>query len=201
MWQFFVSRIRSINLRNWNWNKLKKYLPISILVVTVLGVIGGTIALVRAKSKFTDARVQVPGAKASQEVNKEFPIAIKDANGKEATKIKMVLQTAELRDEILVQGQRATSIKGRSFLILSLKLSNDFDKGVQMNVKDYFRLTVNGKSSEQLAADIHNDPVVIQAKSTKYSRIGFPVNDTDKQLTLWVGEITGDKQKIDLNLK
>ncbi len=201
--QFFVSRANSFvtslsNIRD--LRRLRRFLPITILSIAVLLVLGGTGWLVM-RSRANDNRVQVQGAKAKQDINKEFPIPIRDNDNKEITKIKMNLETAELRDEIIVQGKRASSVKGRTFLILSLKLTNDFDKGVQMNVKDYFRLTVNGNEGEMVAADIHNDPVVIQPKSTKFSRIGFPINDTDKKLVLWVGEISGDKQKLELNLK
>jgi hypothetical protein len=107
---------------------------------------------------------------------------------------------AELRDEIIVKGKQATAIKGRTFLIVNLKITNDFDKTITINTRDYVRLTVN-KNSEKLAPDIHNDPVEIQADSTKYTRVGFPIDDTDKDLTLTVGEINGPKQTIKLNLK
>ncbi len=197
--QFFVSRLSSLkNLRD--PRHLRRFLPLTILVIAVLVVVSGTGWLVM-RSRANDNRVQVPGAKAKQNINKEFPIPIRGDNDEEITQIKMNLDSAELRDEIIVQGKRASSVKGRTFLILSLKLANDFDKGVQMNVKDYFRLTVNGNEGEMLAADIHNDPVVIQPKSTKFSRIGFPINDTDKNLVLWVGEVSGEKQKLELDLK
>ena len=68
-----------------------------------------------------------------------------------------------------------------------------------MNTRDYVRLTVNN-GSEWLAPDIHNDPVEIQAISTKYTRIGFPISDTDKKLKLQIGEINGDKEIVDLKL-
>jgi hypothetical protein len=59
---------------------------------------------------------------------------------------------------------------------------------------------VNGNTSELLAPDIHNDPVEVQAISTKPTRVGFPINDTDKKLTLFIGEINGQKDKVELGL-
>lgn len=153
-----------------------------------------------ANTAGTDERVNVQPAKAKETLNKEFTFPIKDANGKEVSKIKYTLQNAELRDEIIVKGQKATAIKGRTFLILNLKLTNDYTKPVQINARDYVRLIVNN-SSEKLAPDIHNDPVEVQAISTKLTRIGFPINDRDQKLVLQVGEISGKKTDITLHLK
>lgn len=194
--QFFNNR------RDLSWRNLKKYLPLSILVLGVLIVVGGVAAVVvKSRSNSSDSRVEVAGAKAKQDINQDFSMPIRGEDDQEITSIKLTLESVELRDEIIVQGKRASSVKGRTFLILNLKLTNDFDRGISMAIKDYFRLTVNGNENELLAADIHNDPVVIQPKSTKYSRIGFPINDADKQMVLWVGELGGEKQKLELNLK
>lgn len=198
--QFFITLI---GLKKYFTSReLKRLLPVTILVAAVVAVIATTaVVIVKTQRKSADTRVEVQGAKARQELNKEFPISIKDSKGVEAAQIKMELQSAELRDEIIVAGKRATSVKGRTFLILNLKLTSDFGQPIEINVRNYFRLTVNGKEAELLAADIHNDPVLVQPQSTKFTRIGFPINDIDTQLALWVGEISADKQKVELNLK
>jgi hypothetical protein len=145
-------------------------------------------------------KFDVSPPKASMTLNKDFTFPIKDDKGNELTKFTYTIDTAELRDEIVVQGQKTTAVAGRTFLILTLKITNSFDKNININARDYIRLSVNGNDKELLAADIHNDPVSIQAISTKYSRLGFPINETDKKLKLSVGEIDGNKQNIDLNL-
>lgn len=147
-----------------------------------------------------DKKIEIQNAKSSQLLNKEFFFPLKDANGKEISKLKYSIQSAEMRDEIIVKGQKASAVKGRAFLILNLKITNDYNRSVQINARDYIRLIVNN-SSEKIAPDIHNDPVEIQAISTKYTRLGFPVNETDTNLTLQVGEIDGQKELIKLNLK
>lgn len=146
-----------------------------------------------------DQRFELPTPKATKVLNQEFTFPLFNSKGEEVSRIKYVLENVELRDQIVVKGQKATSIKGRTFLIVNIKIVNDFEKAIEINTKDYVRLSVGGNESELLAPDIHNDPVTIQAISTKYSRIGFPINDTDTNLKLKVGEINGVKQTIDIN--
>jgi hypothetical protein len=146
-----------------------------------------------------DKRVDIQKPKATMQINKEYNFPLKDQTGKEVSKFTYRIQNAELRDEIVVKGQAATAVKGRTFLIVNVKITNNYDKDIQLNVKDFVRLIVNG-TGEKLAPDIHNDPVDVQAISTKYTRVGFPINDTDKDLQLQVGEVTGAKDTIKLTL-
>lgn len=143
-------------------------------------------------------KVSVKDARASQDVNKELIIPIKNDKGAEVTGIKYLIQNGELRDEIVVKGKKGTAVAGRSFLILNIKMVNDYNKAIEVSTKDFVRLSVND-SSEWLAPDIHNDPVNVQAISTKYTRLGFPVNEADRNFKLQVGEINGEKSIIDLN--
>jgi hypothetical protein len=179
----------------------KKIFFIILLILAGGAITAGAFLFIKRPVASTDTRVAVEKAKASQTINKEFSFPLKDDKGTVITSIKYTVQSAELHDEIIVQGQRASSVKGRTFLIISLKITNDFNKGVDIQSKDYIRLIVNGNTSEPLAPDIHNDPVSVQAISTKYTRVGFPINDTDKNMSLRIGELNGDKQTIALNLK
>ena len=133
----------------------------------------------------------------SKVINNEKSYPLKDSEGEDVSKFIYTIEKAELRDEIIVKGQKATAVKGQTILILYIKLKNEFDKGIQINTKDYVRLSVNGKD-EWIAPDILNDPVEVQAISTKYSRLGFPINETDKDLKLQIGEIKGEKETIDV---
>ncbi len=177
-----------------------KFLIIGILLL----VVGGIIVLVKntQTTTATTASSEKPAApvvKNKKVINKEFSFPIKDQNNKELSEIKYLVQSASLQDEILVKGQRARAIQGRTFLILDLKITNTFNQGIQISSKDYIRLSVNGNSEELVAADIHNDPVEVQAISTKQTRIGFPINETDKNLELKVGEINGKKETIKIS--
>lgn len=152
-------------------------------------------------SSRADNKTEVKGAIATQDINQEFTFPLKDAQGTQIGALKYMLEQTELRDEIIVKGQRANAIQGRTFVILTIKITNDFTQPVQINTRDYIRLSVNGNTQELLAPDIHNDPVEVQAISTKYTRVGFPINTNDKDLVLWVGEINGEKQQIPVTLQ
>jgi hypothetical protein len=129
-------------------------------------------------------------------LDKPFSFPLTNESGKEIGNFSYEIQQAELRNEIIVKGQRAYAADGRVFLIINLQLKNGLKQGLQINSRDYVRLSVNGNKEELLAPEIHNDPVEVQAISTKFTRVGFAVNDKDQDFVLIVGEIDGDKQEI-----
>lgn len=169
-----------------------------LAVVALVVFLGGKI--VKSLTRSFDRRETVAGAKAVEDINREFAFPLKNETGEELSRIKYTVEKAELRDEIVVKGQRATAIKGREFLIITLKIVNEYEQAIEMDTRDYIRLSVNDNENEWLAPDIHNDPVEIQAISTKYTRVGFPINDSDKNLVLRIGEIGGDKEFVELSI-
>jgi hypothetical protein len=184
---------------------MKKLIPLAILLVSAGAIILLSGKLLQGSAKNspkaaeTDQRTTIAGPRASAVVNKQMAFSISDDKGKEVTKLQYNIQSAEIRDEIVVKGTRAVAISGRTFLILNLKLVNSYDKAININARDYVRLVVNGNTNELIAADIHNDPVNVQAISTKDTRLGFPINESDlNNLSLRVGEIKGNKETISL---
>jgi hypothetical protein len=146
-----------------------------------------------------DQRTEAPTPIASQTLNKGFEFPLTDAKGKEVAKIKYLLESANLQDSFIYQGKLATAVKGRQFLIFNVKITNPYKDTIEVNTKDYIRVKMNG-SEEQLAPEIHNDPVQVQGNSTKYARIGLPINETDKDIILLIGELEGQKETVKLNL-
>ncbi len=174
------------------------------LIVGALILVGGIIFIPKlftdtsntSSSNTSSSTSDTKPARASVDLNKEFEFPVSTTD--KTKKVKMVIQKAQLLDEIVVKGQKATAVAGRTFLILDIKIVNDMDNALNMNTRDYVRLSVNKNDAELLAPDIHNDPVEIQAISTKYTRLGFPVNVSDHNFVLQVGEIKAAKQKIEL---
>ncbi|MBI2020744.1 hypothetical protein HYS94_05045 [Candidatus Daviesbacteria bacterium] len=183
-------------------------LPRKKLILIVLGAILLTIiasllfknSLTSKTSNLTnqDVRFELPPPKARVDINREFTFPIKDSKGEEVGNIKYSVLNAELQDQIISKSKKYTTVKGRTILVLNLKITNEFAKSIQINTKDYIRLSTSS-NTELLAADIHNDPVSIQAISTKFTRLAFPIYDTDKNLKLLVGEIGGAKEEVKIN--
>lgn len=196
-----------IKLKKGNNRRLPKRLVRFSIILAILVVVFLAVRVIAQQTPQTksfqssskDQRIEILGAKATIDLNREFEFPLRTAEGVEVSKIKYTIEKAELRDEIIVKGQRATAVKGRTFLILNLKITNNFDQAIEIPTKNYVRLTRNNNNQELLAPDIHNDPVEIQAISTKLTRIGFPINDSDTNLKLHLGEIAQEKQIIELN--
>lgn len=182
-----------------NKNNLRFFLFLIAIALLIFSFYLGK-SLNQNSTSYKDDRPLPSATKARQILNKEFEFPLKDAKGNAISKIKYGIESAELQDSIIVKGQRARAVKGRTFLILNLKISNNFTQGIEINSRDYVRLSINS-SKELIAADIHNDPVAIQAISTKFTRLGFPINDSDKNLMLRIGEIKGKKETINLNFQ
>jgi len=204
----FKQRVASSTnkFRNGNFRKYKKYfypaLGIVIVIITTfyIGKSFGQGQVNNSNNSAENSRPLPATTLAKQELNKKFNFPLKNEKGKKVGELTYKIETAELQDSIIVKGQRARAVKGRIFLILNIKIINDNSQGVQINSKDYVRLSVNNQN-EWIAADIHNDPVEVQAISTKLTRLGFPINEISSSLRLQIGEIDGIKEIIQLKLK
>ncbi|MDD5702819.1 MAG: hypothetical protein PHU23_12310 [Dehalococcoidales bacterium] len=182
----------------------KIWKSVVIIIAAILLIYGGAKivkSLNLGNNSVAGEKIDVLPARASQDINKEFTFPLKNNDGEEVSSIRMTIDKVELRDQIIISGKPATSVKGRVFLIINLKIKNEFNQTININTRDYIRLSVNNNGEEWLAPNIHNDPVEVQAISTKPTRLGFAINESDKNLELMVGEINGDKEKISLDLR
>jgi len=176
----------------------KIVIALAIFVVVVFGGIILWAKLSANTTASTDQQQSIAAPKETKEINKDFEFPIKDSDGNTVTTISYAIQSAQIQDQIIVKGQKATAVTGRTFLIINLKLSNKSNKLIQINTRDYVRLGVNGDDKDLLAPDIHNDPVQVQPIATEYTKLGFPVNTSDKKFTLYIGEIDGSKSAVPL---
>lgn len=184
------------NIRN------KKIIIGALGTIILIVAIGSFVIYGNSKSttQANQAAAASPAPLLKKNINKEFNFSIKDSNGKEFGKIKYTIDSAELRDEILIKGQRAKAVQGKVFLVLNLKITNDYNNGISINTRDYLRFTLSNQK-EFLAPEIHNDPVEIQAISTKHTRVGLAIDGTVNNIDLAVGEIDGEKETVKINLR
>ena len=126
--KFSETRRKRLNPQVLKISKILLLIGVTIVVVVGLG------RLVRGMiSTSSSGKASVAGAKAVQDLNREFSFPLRNGNNEEVSQIKYLIEKAELRDEIIVQGQRATAVKGRVFLILTLKITNDYDQAIRLN--------------------------------------------------------------------
>lgn len=203
--RIFIKRIIDITSKFIQFNQKPRVIFLIAFAIIVIIFIPTSFGLFKGKSSQTgisrinDKRVEVTLAKSTQSINKTFTFPLKDDKNVEVGKFKYVIGDVQLQDQIIVKGQRATAVKGRTFLIVNLKIVNDSNHIFDINTRDYIRLSIEAEN-ERFAADIHNDPVQIQAIATKPTRLGFPINDTNRKFILYVGEIKGEKKSININL-
>lgn len=181
-------------------NRKRKYIILSIVVLILIGI---SLVGIRSQQSNTSrqSQVMVKDANAQVSINKTLSIPVVDNKGKEVTKILFEVENAELRDEIIFKGKRNRAVKGRQFLVINLRIENSYNRVIELQTKNFLRLSVNGNEKELFASDVNNDPVEVQAISTKHTRLIFPINDSDKNLVLYLGDVKTKKEKIPLKLQ
>lgn len=192
--------------RNFKKSPLPFIIVVVILVVLIIIGINSTMKkssanAAPASSTMAAQKTSAPKPLATETLNKTFQFPLKDTTGKVVSNIQYEIQNVEMDNQVIIKGQEATAIQGKTFLVLNLQITNNYDKAVQLNTRDYIRLIVNGDSTEKLAATIHNDPVDVEPISTTFTRLGFPIDTNAKSLALEVGEIDGTKQIIPLTIQ
>lgn len=185
---------------NFNRSTIEKIIVGTVAVLILAGVVyfGKSVILSNGTSQGTTPGV-LSQPKVTKSINKDFEFPLTNSKGEEVSKLKFRVEGVELRDQIIIKGKRASAIQGKVFLVINLKITSDYNRALAMKTRDYIRLVVNNNASELLAPEIHNDPVEVQATSTKYTRVAFAILDNYKNLKLRVGE--PDKQKTVIDLK
>lgn len=132
-------------------------------------------------------------------INRQFNIPIRTAKGEASgDTLKITLTSAENTNKILIQGQPATARDGKSFLILNLEVENSTKNQLTVRPVDLIRMVdANNKS---YAPDIHNNDVAVEPISIKKTRAGYVIDDSQKHFKFLIGEVSGNKETIEVNL-
>lgn len=111
-------------------------------------------------------------------------------------KISFKMATAEKTDQVIVKDQTFIAKNKKMFLIINVELKNDSTQPLNIAPGDLIRLTYNGDDKNKYAADLHNNLVPVAPISTKLDRIGFVIPKDVKDITLYVGELEGNKEAV-----
>lgn len=138
-----------------------------------------------------------PNLTAQIQLNQNYQMVAHDINGAALNKkLNLSFIDAKKVSSILIQGKTAQAINGKTFILLDFNIVNP-DKTVYFaNTSDLFRL-VSG--STKTAPAVHQGVIDIRPLSTKSSNVGFLVGKDDKNFTIEVGEIDGNKRVIQVN--
>lgn len=201
--------IPKFSFNKFNFNKknaMKIGFPLLIGVVAIVGLVSLVRGLPNAQSNSAaagESNIELPNAVSTIELNRNFEFPLRDDEGEEVGRFDFIVENAELQKQIIVQGKRATAVNGRIFLVFNLKIVNDLKFPMELPTRNFMRIILNNNDAELLAPDIHNDPVEVQAISTKYTRLGLAIDESAAKQTIrvQVGEVDGEKQTIELNFK
>lgn len=172
--------------------KIGKFILIVLVLIALIAGIRNVATRIAAKNSqpgvVSETAITVP-------IEREFTFPVYDKDKQLSDSIRYTISSAQLTKQIIIKGQPATAVKGRTFLILNLKLVNDFGQSLFLNTRNYIRVQTTS-SPDKLAPEIHNDTVEVQPLSTKLTRIGLPVDEKDREFTLYVGQLDGEKEQI-----
>lgn len=112
-------------------------------------------------------------------------------------KLTITLVNIERKNEIKVQKETRKANKGKDFLLFRIEIQNTHPEKIALVTSNYIRL--EGENGKLFAPDYHNGNVVIDPISTRRDTVVFTVDSSIKSFVFQVGELEGEKQKIEVN--
>ncbi len=167
---------------------LKKLrLPLLALIIVVLALVG----YLAFKG----------GGHPDASINKSFTVSARTSTGIRVrdANLNVKLTDATMANNLLVQSHKATTSKGKTFLIVDMEIENKYDVPLYALPVDLFRLI--RADGEKIAPSVHQGTVEIRPISTKKSNVGFVVDPNGKNFKLEVGELLGTKDVIEILFK
>lgn len=181
---------------------LKK--PAVLIALITIALLGSGVYFL--KSKVASSTPQIFGSSqtnfspaTSIAVNRKFDIPIRNSGGKTTGSVLPVtITTVDSSKKILISGKPATSRDGKLFLILNLDIDNSTTNQLNIRPVDFIRL--QDSEGKSFAPDVHNDVVKAEPISIKKTRVGFVVDEVQKQFKFLIGEIGGSTQTLEITM-
>ena len=140
---------------------------------------------------------QKPTAKINQsfstQARTEDKIRVRDAD------LLVTINGADIDNSLLIQGKRARTREGKTFLIINMEVENEFQVPLYIFPVDLLRLV--REDGKKIAPSVHQGTVEIRPISTKKSNVGFVINPDEKNFKLEIGELSGEKQLLEISFK
>ncbi len=181
--------------------KNRKFTRITFIVLAIIILIAGAAFFVNRSQKTNNALV-AGSAITSQfsnntvQINKSFEF--KAVNVKKDKKaVKFTIAGAERSREIKVQGESKQITKGKNYLLIRLEIENPFTERLAIIPSDLIRL--EDEDGKHYAPDYHNGNVVLDPISVRKDLVSFIVPESQSKFILQVGELEGEKQKVEIN--
>jgi len=188
MFQNIKSQVGSINKRN-------IYLALGVLLLVF--VVSRVIVAVTSKSSKGKTVTQVDESKTTAfvEINKSFEFKAIDAAKKEVP-VTFTIVSAERKNDIKVKGENRRPVTGKDYLLIRVEIQNSMTQRVAIASAD--RIRFEGERGKLYSPDYHNGNVVVDPISTKKDILAFAVDSKQKTFIFQVGELDGEKQKIEV---
>lgn len=176
---------------------MKKYYKVVGIVIIIFII---SFFAVRSFSKSSKAARnssdQSEKAKATANIGKSFEFKAININKKEIP-VTFTIDTVERKDEIKLQGESRTAPAGKDYVLVRIEIENKSTERVAIATADRVRL--QGENNKLYAPDYHNGNVVIDPLAVKRDLLAFSVPSDVKSLVFLVGELDGEKQKVEVN--
>ncbi|MBM4402277.1 MAG: hypothetical protein FJ044_03470 [Candidatus Cloacimonetes bacterium] len=165
--------------------KIKKYLPLLFVLLIIFTIF----SLVRRfRSGKTRGEVTV-------QIGQTYEFIARDENGNPANSIlPLTFISATKKDSVNIQGQKATAKNGKVFLVLDFEVKNDSSQTYYLLPVDLIRL-LQGEETK-IAPSVHQGRLEVRPISSKFSNLGFVIEQKQKGFQFEVGEIDGEKNEL-----
>lgn len=133
-------------------------------------------------------------AKATTTVERSFKLPALTVGTKEEEEVTFTIVSAELKDEIKVQGTPKKATKDKIFLLLRLEIENETTKRLSLVPSDFIRLV--DEEGKKFAPDFHNATIIVDPLSVRKDLVSFIVDGKARNFKLLVGELEEEKEEV-----
>ena len=178
-----------------NKNKIPSWLtkPKSLAITGLVVLVILTAGFFLFNSRSSDSTEDKPTVK----IGKSYEIIARTSEGQRTTgRFNLTVTSTQFADSILVQGKRATPVKGKTFLVINMEIENPFKVSLYAFPVDLFRFV--REDGQKFAPSVHQGAVRIRPESTKKSNAAFIVLPNEKKFKIEVGDINSPKETLEI---